>query len=117
MEEVVMRRSLMVAGLVALACATLALPAQAQSRFSGHGSFDRGGRFEGRGFERGGRFEGRRFFGDRDRFFGRSSFGFYGGYPYYPYYSPYYPAYYPYYSYYPYYGYPYAAPGPVVVYP
>jgi hypothetical protein len=98
--EMAMLRSAMLAGVIALSSVAMALPAVAQSR-GNHGSFERGGRFEGRGFERRGDFDHRRFGGP---FF---NFG-YGGYPYsyaYPY--PY--GYSPNYSYYPYY--PYGAPG------
>ena len=97
----IMLRSAMMAGVIALSCVGISQPAEAQR----HGGF---------GGERGG-FDHRGFGGNRFSFgFGYGGYGYggygYGGYPYYPAY--YYPPYYPYYPYYPPYpGYPAAAPG------
>ncbi len=102
-----MLRSAMMAGVIALGCVGVSLPADAQMR-GFHGGFS-GGHFDGHhGFDHRG-FGGDRFFFS----FGFPGFGF-GGYPYYPYYPAYYyPAYYyPAYYYPPYYSYPYYPPYP-----
>jgi hypothetical protein len=102
----IMLRSALVAGVIAMSCVGISQPADAQMRGFNHGGFS--GRHDG--------FDHRGFGGDRF-FFG---FGFggsgYGGYPYYPYYPAYYYPPYPYYPYYPPYpgypgAYPAAAPG------
>jgi hypothetical protein len=99
----IMLRSALVAGVIAMSCVGISQPADAQMRGFNHGGFS--GRHDG--------FDHRGFGGDRFFFgFGFGGYG-YGGYPYYPYYPAYYyPPYYPYYPYYPPYpGYPAAAPG------
>jgi hypothetical protein len=103
----IMLRSAMMAGVIALGCVGISQPADAQR----HGGF--GG--ERGGFDRGG-FGGNRFsFGFGFGGYGYGGYG-YGGYPYYPYYPAYYYPPYPYYPYYPPYpgypgAYPAAAPG------
>ena len=92
-----MLRSLTMVGVIALSCAGMAQPAEAQSRgsmgLSGNGfSFS-----VGRGFERpeSPAFERREEFFEHHRFFNRHRFFGFGGF-FYPYYTTTYPTYYPY---------------------
>jgi hypothetical protein len=102
----IMLRSALVAGVIAMSCVGISQRADAQMRGFNHGGFS--GRHDG--------FDHRGFGGDRFFFgFGFGGYG-YGGYPYYPYYPAYYYPPYPYYPYYPPYpgypgAYPAAAPG------